>query len=216
MNCIDGIVLAGGQSSRFGAQDKAWAFDRGEPLIQRVVSTLAPQVRSVAISANRNLSKYQCFGYPVLPDRVLSPQGTALGPLHGVYTGLCWTRQSWLACAPCDMPDLPPDWVQRLHHALAATTNTAAVAYAHDGRRGHYLCCLLATDKRAELRAYLERGQCAVWRCWQAWNAVAVDFSDCADCFRNINTPQALDTNDNTVSFKQPCLPIRNLINTNR
>ena len=51
---ITGLVLAGGRGSRMGGVDKGLQPFCGEPLAQRAIQRLGPQVGQVAINAARS------------------------------------------------------------------------------------------------------------------------------------------------------------------
>src|SRR5689334_23373453 len=99
---IAGLVLAGGQSSRFGG-NKALAVLDGETLAGRMARLLGAHCSHVALSANAPLPG---IDLPTLPD----PPGAQAGPLSGVLAGLRWAKSlgaQWLVTAPCDTPLLP-------------------------------------------------------------------------------------------------------------
>lgn len=95
-----GAVLAGGESSRYGAP-KALATVGGERIIDRVVAALREVVPDVILSANEP-ALFRDLELPTYPD-----EGGAQGPLAGIYTAL---RQAAAAGRPgilavaCDMP----------------------------------------------------------------------------------------------------------------
>ncbi len=111
---ITGIILAGGRGSRMGGVDKGLQNFRGFPLALHAMLRLQPQVGSVMINANRNLSAYESFGAEVWPD-VLSDYA---GPLAGFLTGLERCQTPCLLTVPCDSPLFPPDLADRLMQAL--------------------------------------------------------------------------------------------------
>jgi molybdopterin-guanine dinucleotide biosynthesis protein A len=183
---ITGLVLAGGQGRRMGGVDKGLQELEGRPLVQWVLDRLAPQVDSVLVSDNRNLSRYASCGHPVLPDRL----GGFAGPLAGLQAGLAQATTPLLVTAPCDSPFLPTDLVARLHDALVAQQAELAVACA-DGR-AHRAFCLLRRELLPGLDAFLAGGERRVGL-WHASLKVAeVDFSDEAAAFGNINTTDEL------------------------
>jgi molybdopterin-guanine dinucleotide biosynthesis protein A len=183
---ITGLVLAGGQGRRMGGVDKGLQELEGRPLVQWVLDRLAPQVDSVLVSANRNLTRYASCGHPVLPDRL----GGFAGPLAGLQAGLAQATTPLLVTAPCDSPVLPADLVARLHDALVAQQAELAVACA-DGR-AHRAFCLLRRELLPGLDAFLAGGERRVGL-WHASLKVAeVDFSDEAAAFGNINTTDEL------------------------
>ena len=63
---------------------------------------------------------------------------------------------------------------------------------AHDGVRLQPLFALLRRTLAPVLRAYLEEGEREAGRFMRMQVVASVDFSDQAQAFANINTPQAL------------------------
>jgi molybdopterin molybdotransferase len=53
-NSITGLILAGGRGTRMGRVDKGLQPFRSSTLAAHALQRLAPQVATVAISANRN------------------------------------------------------------------------------------------------------------------------------------------------------------------
>lgn len=76
-----GIILAGGQSRRMGA-DKAFVEFEGRALIERVLAALQPVCEEIVIVANAP-EPYARFGRRVLPDTLPD-----FGPLAGLHAGL--------------------------------------------------------------------------------------------------------------------------------
>lgn len=195
---ITGLVLAGGRGSRMGGVDKGLQNHRGMPLALHALLRLQPQVGATMISANRNLSAYEAMGVPVWPDSI---EGYA-GPLAGLLTGLERAETGWLVTVPCDTPDFPQDFVERLATAAAAQGAEIAMAATREeseqgegGERGPLraqpVFCLLRTDLIESLVAYLHAGE----RKFDRWTArhrtVEVAFDDTA-AFFNANTSDEL------------------------
>lgn len=181
---ITGIILAGGQSSRMGGQDKGLLLLHGTPLYQHVLKRLAPQVERLCINANRHLSLYQQSGYPVFSDL---PNQYA-GPLAGILTGLKTITSDWAIFAPCDVPNLPHDLVTRLWEGKQAHL----AAYASDGERDHPTLLLIHRDLAPMLEAYLEQGDRKLMLFLTRIDAVSVSFADQPLAFQNLNTPDDL------------------------
>jgi len=121
---ITGLILAGGRGSRMGGVDKGLQNFRGMPLALHALMRLSPQVGSVMINANRNLSAYESFGMPVWPDGLAD----YAGPLAGFLCGLERCETPWLLTVPCDTPLFPADLASRL--AAAAAIQGADIAMA--------------------------------------------------------------------------------------
>lgn len=98
---ILGAILAGGEARRFGS-DKAMALLDGVTLIDRIATTLRPQVDDLVLSGRP----------PGIPDR---PAG--IGPLGGIAAALHHAQENRftsVVTVPCDTPLLPDDLVANL------------------------------------------------------------------------------------------------------
>lgn len=179
MDEITGLILAGGEGRRVGGADKGLLDYQGKPLVAHVIARFAPQVDRLLISANRNLSAYRAYGYPVVCDASAERNG----PLAGIAAGLSVCETPWLAVVPCDCPTLPADLVERLRAGAGAAP--LAIAATRDGTQPTFLLC------RRELLPAVEVRLAAGERRLMAWcreqGAVEVDFPDAA-AFRNLNT----------------------------
>jgi molybdenum cofactor guanylyltransferase len=183
---ITGIVLAGGLSRRMGGADKCLIDFLGRPLIAHVIERLNPQVDEVLINANRELGRYAALGFPVIQDDIA---GFA-GPLAGFSLGLQHARHEYLLTVPCDSPLLPLDLAQRLLASMLEHRTDIAVA-SSDGN-AHPVFCLCKKDVLKSLKNYLagDGHKVSVWQ--KSLKYIEVDFSDCADAFVNLNTPEDL------------------------
>jgi molybdenum cofactor guanylyltransferase len=100
---ITGLILAGGRAQRMGGIDKGLIPFLGQPLIASAIARLQGQVSGILINANRNITKYATYGYPVIIDE--TPDFS--GPLAGFSAGLKVCKTPYLLTAPCDSPLLP-------------------------------------------------------------------------------------------------------------
>lgn len=183
---ITGVILAGGASTRMQGHAKALLLWRGQRFIDHIVTALRHQVTTLAISVNQR-DPYDQLGLPLLADPIATP----CGPLGGMLAGLQFARTEWTLFTPCDNPRLSPDLAQRL--LVAAMTQSADIAYAVIGSDRHYLYALLRTSLHDDLSAHFGHGDYAVHRWYAKHRSIAVDFSDQAEHFENINTPAALN-----------------------
>jgi molybdenum cofactor guanylyltransferase len=186
-DAITGLVLAGGRGQRLGGVDKGLQAWRGLPLVDHALARLAPQVREVMISANRNAALYATRAARVLPDA----SDDFPGPLAGILAGLQAATTPWLAVVPCDSPRLPPDLVERLARGLGDAGGAVVQRdQGVDGPRLEPVCCLLSTTLADDLARYLAEGGRKV-EGWVARHAAPVTFDlpDDAAAFANVNTP---------------------------
>jgi molybdenum cofactor guanylyltransferase len=181
---ITAVILAGGEGRRMGGEDKGLVHLAGCSMVEHVLARIAPQVGRVIINANRNRSSYARLGHPVFSDELNDFQG----PLAGVATALAQIDTPLLLTLPCDSPTPPADLAQRLYRALQERQADAAVA--HDGQRMHPVFALLRRELLASLSDYLLAGDRKM-ELWLARNRyITVDFSDEADAFANVNSPE--------------------------
>jgi molybdenum cofactor guanylyltransferase len=185
---IIGVILAGGRARRLGGVDKGLVEIGGRKLVEWVVAALAPQVDGLLINANRNLDLYRRCGHPVVCDRLADYQG----PLAGMAAALAQVPPGGaILTVPCDSPTPPPALAARLCAALQAAD--AEVAVAHDGDRLQAVHALVPAALRESLDAFLTAGDRKV-EIWLARHRLAIaDFSDCRDCFLNLNAPGDLE-----------------------
>ncbi|MBN3855501.1 molybdenum cofactor guanylyltransferase MobA [Paraburkholderia sp. Ac-20340] len=191
---ITGLVLAGGRGQRMGGADKGLQLLHGQPLAAHVLARLAPQVGTLAISANRNQDVYATLGAPWQATVLADTLPDYPGPLAGLLAGLRAARTGWLLSAPCDSPWLPADLATRL--SAAASEHGAAIVTAQTTDAAgevslHPVFALLRTSLADDLAAFLDAGERKV-RAWYARHTAAVvSFAD-ERAFYNVNSLQEL------------------------
>lgn len=102
-----GVILAGGQSSRMGANKALLEFG-GEPLIGRVARQFSSWFEQVVVVTNTP-DQYTFLNLPMTGDRI-----PGLGPLGGLEAGLTASRFEHAFFAACDMPFLNEGLIQYL------------------------------------------------------------------------------------------------------
>ena len=154
---IAGLILAGGRSSRFGAE-KALALLHGEPLLAIAADQLRNFCDPIAVSAPASgdtAALVLALGLERLADDPTYPEG----PLCGVAAGLRWAKAlgaDILATVPCDTPFLPANMIARLVAALDVD-HPAACAQTSDGR--HPLCAVWRTNLAETIHTALSGGR---------------------------------------------------------
>ncbi len=169
-----------------GGVDKGFVELEGKPFIRHAIEHLKPQVDNIIISANREVERYEKFGYSVIRDT----QDDYSGPLSGIASALFHARTPLAMIVPCDMPYLPSNLVKRMYRKLEQ--ENAEVCLADDGEHIHPVVCLIKTELLEQLVSDVEAGQ----RKTKSWlterNHVIEDFSDCVEAFVNINMREEL------------------------
>lgn len=188
---ITGVVLAGGQASRMGGQDKGLMLLDGKPLWEHVADGLRPQVSNIVISANRNLDIYRQSGFPVIADTLSGFPG----PLAGLLSVMQQTSGEWFLFCPCDTPFIPDNLVER----LVDQRQNAPVVWVHDGDRDHPAVALAHRSLAPKIVDYLASGERRVMVFMRQVGGHSVDFSDTKEAFRNMNTPEDLTLNQERI-----------------
>jgi len=193
-NHILGVILAGGQSRRFGGGDKGFADLDGRPVLSHVIERFRPQVGRLILNANGDLSRFATFGLEVVADREIPGQG----PLSGILTALEWAKRhapdcTAVATVSTDVPFLAPNLIQRLE---AERGDRVAIAVSA-GRR-HPTIAIWPLTSRIAVADALQRGALSVDALAAELNAVAVPFpmgeidGVTIDPFFNVNRPEDL------------------------
>jgi molybdopterin-guanine dinucleotide biosynthesis protein A len=186
---ITGLILAGGRAQRMGGIDKGLISFHQKPLIESAISRLQNQVGQILINANRNITKYAGYGYPVVMDE--TPDFS--GPLAGFSIGLKGCKTPYLLTIPCDSPLLPLDLSKRL--ATEMERGPFDLVYASSLESGKTwaqpVFCLMRTNLQESLAACLTKGDLKIDRWFKDLKTSTVIFND-AQAFANVNTPEEL------------------------
>jgi molybdopterin-guanine dinucleotide biosynthesis protein A len=187
---ITGLILAGGRAQRMGGIDKGLIPFHGKPLIESSISRLKPQVSTIMINANRSITKYSHYGYPVLMDE--TPDFS--GPLAGFSVGLKHCKTPYLLTSPCDSPLLPADLAEKMAHQLEDHDLELVFASSKedDGKTwSQPVFCLMKSDLQGSLDAFLSKGDLKIDRWFKELRSGTVVFEN-PQAFANVNTPEEL------------------------
>jgi molybdenum cofactor guanylyltransferase len=183
---ITGLILAGGLARRMGGTDKGLVILEGRPMISYIIDALRPQVDSILINANRNISTYEEYGYEVISDELEDFQG----PLAGMASGLRHCKTDYIATVPCDGPVLPANYVDILIQAASQANSPISVGF--DGKRLQPVYALIHRELLSDLNEYLGAGERKIDRWYDKHQYAKADFSSNMEMFTNINTAEDL------------------------
>lgn len=93
---VTGIILAGGKSSRMGAE-KGLQELSGKPLIQYAIDALSGLCNTIIISSSSEA--YHSLGYKVVADVI-----PGIGPMGGIYSTLQQSKTEKNLILSCDLP----------------------------------------------------------------------------------------------------------------
>ncbi|MDH3355501.1 MAG: molybdenum cofactor guanylyltransferase [Chromatiales bacterium] len=180
-------IIAGGQSRRMGGGDKGIKPLQEKMMITHVVERIAPQSSRIVINANDAPAEYHALNFPLFEDSIAG----RLGPLAGVLTILENCEDELVMTLPCDTPLIPSDLIERMHARLLETDSDLCTIEA-DGSR-HPIFMLLKRTLAPSIRDFLESGERRVGYWLKQQNFCVADFSDQAEAFSNINTPEEFE-----------------------
>lgn len=200
---VGGYVLAGGASSRFGA-DKALVELGGRRMLSRMIELMCGVTANVKIVAPTE--KYAEFEVETIADR-----WPGEGPLGGIITALLdaaagsiqttpnrRTQNSsheapaWCLIVSCDMPFLTADWLKFLVQRAEASTADVVLARSTGGFEP--LCACWRPQAAGRLRQAFERGVRKMMEGVQQVKAEVLDdqhwkrFDSSGRLFWNMNT----------------------------
>jgi molybdopterin-guanine dinucleotide biosynthesis protein A len=184
---FEGFILAGGASSRMGADKAALALG-GETLVARVSRALEVVASRVSVVSSRE--GHDVFGLAVVRD-----VHSGAGALGGLHAALAACRAPWALVVSCDLPFVTPELFARL--ASFAVDQLDAVAPRQRDGRPQPLCTLYAARAcRAVAERLLDEGELRprellrqVRTRWVSPDELS-DLTRAEHFFTNVNTPE--------------------------
>jgi len=189
---LNGLLLAGGKSSRMGRDKASMALGPdGLTQARRCLGLLLPFCQRVYLSLREGQSVPEGgVGCPVLRD-----SGEARGPLRGILTAFREdSAAAWLVVA-CDLPFVTAGILSRLVERHRAEPLDPFVAYANppDGLP-EPLCAIYGPAAFALLQRHAALGNFSPGRIMREENASLLDLPPGGQAtLANINTPQDLE-----------------------
>lgn len=104
---IAGYILTGGKNRRMNGKKKIFLEYKGEAFYQHILHAFCG-LSSIYLSVDC-VEPYQMLPFPMIIDKYPN-----LGPLGGIYSGLCTCQEEALFVTACDMPLIDTETVQRV------------------------------------------------------------------------------------------------------
>ena len=190
---VTAVILAGGKSSRFGA-DKASTLLLGRPLLQWVLDAAAAAVDEVVVvgAVGEELPGVTC----AVPARIIRDRYANAGPLAGLVTGLEAADTDVCLALSCDAPLLQSSLLGALVGGLGAANAIVPEVEGH-------LQPLVAAYRRSAcletFRASVESGARALTVAVRALDPLVMQESEAWTLdpellsFHSANTPAELE-----------------------
>jgi len=134
-NNILAVVLAGGQSKRFG-EDKNQAKLGNITLLEHVLAKVTKKFEKILIISNQNLNLKMLNSITIIPDCI---QGN-LGPLVGVLTSMKWIKKNnkqyqWIATFPSDTPFFDTSIIEKYKSRI--NLNESLLCFVRSNQKRH-------------------------------------------------------------------------------
>ena len=192
-NNILAVVLAGGQSKRFG-EDKNQVKLGNITLLEHVLAKVTKKFEKTLIISNQNLNIKTLNSITIVPDCI---QGN-LGPLVGVLTSMKWIKKNnkqyqWVATFPSDTPFFDTSIIEKYKSKI--NLNESLLYFVKSNQKRHNIFGLWSVKLMDTLENDLINNN---FRKVEEWaDKIGVETinikSDKFDPFFNINTKTDLE-----------------------
>ena len=192
-NNILAVVLAGGQSKRFG-EDKNQVKLGNITLLEHVLAKVTKKFKKTLIISNQNLNIKTLNSITIVPDCI---QGN-LGPLVGVLTSMKWIKKNnkqyqWVATFPSDTPFFDTSIIEKYKSKI--NLNESLLYFVKSNQKRHNIFGLWSVKLMDTLENDLINNN---FRKVEEWaDKIGVEIinikSDKFDPFFNINTKTDLE-----------------------
>lgn len=184
----EGLILAGGRSTRMGGVHKGILTYKKETFTQRLRKELEKEMICVRISYGSEIRE-DGDGCPAVMD--IYP---GCGPIGGIHAGLKACQSQWLAVAACDMPFIKTELflflMNRISEAERKGIFCDGAAPVLNGRI-HPLAALYRTGTEEILEEQIREGNYRLRDALKRLNLLYVDLTGqeiFEKIFQNINT----------------------------
>ena len=183
---ITGIILAGGKSTRMGA-DKALLKVEGETLLEKAVKLCQSICNQIIISSNSD--GHNVRGILRIPDEIRN-----CGPMGGIYSCLKHAENEWSFVISVDAAFVIPEFVSFL---IEHTNNYDAVVPVHEKGKEP----LIALYNKCTLPFLKKNLEIGIYKMHTLLEDIETNFVDSTvwknrnqRLFRNINSQTDLNT----------------------
>lgn len=185
---ISAVILAGGRNTRMGGSDKAMLCVEGQPILERSMSVLGEIFEELIIVTN-DTRTYNYDGVKVVKDEIKN-----IGPLGGIYTGLCNLTGNAGFFVGCDMPFLHNGIIQRQVDFFNQTPCDAFVPKI--GSLIEPLHAIYRNTLKDKITFFLkDKKERSIKKFLKTIDARYFELDDTdfnRHCFKNVNTPEEL------------------------
>jgi len=200
-NSILFVILAGGQSKRFGGGYKTFQKIEEISIFDRIINFLKNRNLDVIINANSNYKQFNKKNIPVIKDIKKGFQG----PLAGIHASMVWSTKNmlnkkWLFTIPSDTPFLPNDLLEKF---LENYDNKSQIFIASSNNKIHPVVSMINLNLLKSIEEEIESNNRKImeWVKKHKYRYIEFQVKD-FDPFFNINTKFDLKQAEKLISNK--------------
>ena len=150
------VILAGGQSKRFGGGYKTLYKLNNRSLLDRILKNLRKLNIEIALNVNSNESQFTKTGLSLIKDEFVNFQG----PLAGIYSSMSWVLKNkkdvdWIFTAPSDTPFLNSSLVDKF--LISKYSNNTKIILAQNSNKTHPVIGFWHISLLKNLEEFLEK-----------------------------------------------------------
>lgn len=130
------VILAGGQSKRFGGGYKTLYKLNNKSLLNRVIKNFEKLDIEIVLNVNSDEKQFKKTGLTLIKDEFVNFQG----PLAGIYSTMNWALKNkkdveWIFTAPSDTPFLNSDLVDKF--LIGKYSSNTKIILAQNSNKTH-------------------------------------------------------------------------------
>tara|TARA_A100001011_G_C14301807_1_gene841127 strand:- start:45 stop:665 length:621 start_codon:yes stop_codon:yes gene_type:complete len=185
------VILAGGESKRFGGGFKTFYKINNKSIFERILKILKKNKIEIVINANKNHEQFKKFNLPIIKDK----KKGFLGPLAGIHSSIDWClnkyqTKEWVFTVPSDTPFLPDNL---LNHFCNKLNQNVQILVARSNKKVHPVVSMWNVNLLKSLEKELNQNNRKIMNLVEKHNFNFVDFDfEIVDPFFNINTVEDL------------------------
>lgn len=179
-----GVVLAGGQSRRMGADKALLTTSTGETFLERTYRLLLRLTSPCLVSSSFGRAY---AGYPMIYDKIEN-----MGPIAGICAVLDAAKKGGahtVIAVACDLPHLESATIYRLVRAMKKYRS--AVTVFHENGYLNMACAVYAVESLPYFERAIAAGSKSLWSVVPENKRLLLPYSDSdRKALQNCNTPE--------------------------
>ena len=180
------VILAGGQSKRFGGGYKTLYKLNNKSLLDRVLKNFEKLDIEIVLNVNSNEKQFKKTGLSLIKDEFVNFQG----PLAGIYSTMNWVLKNkkdveWIFTAPSDTPFLDSDLVNKF--LISKYSSNTKIILAQNFNKTHPVIGFWHISLFKNLEEFLENDSRKIMHWVEQQNYELLNFEN-KNFFFNINS----------------------------